>query len=267
MLNRSQLLDYPDSLINPADIVAIISYPANGGRRAVPPGKTIVNLKTGIVERPDAQENLAASLNSLKFEYAQSCFLWVDSDIDIEVKNRSETRGRFVLSQCNPTILQYFPMDKIEINAALPFNIYALFSTARQSPQIVNGITSHQERYGTITTTNPWVNIPLGPTEGGELAAAYKKDYLQVNGIGSKVFLVHNTGANGADVNLQLQHLSGKLWVNSAITGASLNIPTGDNARIEDGTFTGFARLRTRSTVAGSPTTLEIQYRGFTGVR
>lgn len=247
--------------------ILIISYPANGGKRAIPNGRTVLDLKRGVVERPDGLEYMSSALETLGYDSVGACFMWVDSDIDIEPKYRGASRGRFVLSQCNPTIFQSFPIDKIELNSGLPFNIYALFSSAGLVPQLVHGITGQQERYGEITTVDTWQNVTLGPTEGGELASAYRKSNIQVNGLGAKVFLVHNTGANDAEVNLQLLHITGKRWVNSVTTGSALNIPNGDNARIEDGTFTGFVRLRARSRTAGSHSSLECQYRGFSGIR
>ena len=46
---------------------------------------------------------------------------------------------------------------------------------------------------------------------------------------------------------------------------ARTEIAAGDNARIEDGTHASVFRFRVRSTVAGSPSTAEVQYRGISG--
>lgn len=251
------------------DTFLTLNYPIKGGRRAMPPGRTVFDFKEGTVLRPDATtEHLTASLKSIGLDEARSGFLWFDSDVDVVVKLSGANRGQFLIEQCNLIHLQFMPMDSIDvISANFPYNMYTLFSTANQVPKLVNGIVGHQERWGEITTVDAFTDILFGPTEGGELESKYRRANIPVGNLGAKVFLVHNTGSNDADINLQLIHNINKRWVNAIPTGASLTIPSGDNARIETGTPCGLVRLRARSSTAGSHTTLEAQYRGFSGVR
>mgnify|MGYP001610018470 CR=1 FL=1 len=241
--------------------IPISVYPSDGNTRALPAGPTRMNLVEGLVIRPDGlTERMSNSLKTLGVSEFRSGAFHADCFLDIEPKWHGQIMGKFRSHESTLLALRGVPMDEVIVTPGFPVEFHAIFSTSEQVAIQIELVTWPVERYGEITTTDIFENVRLGPEAGGALPSAFRAGVVHAQHSGVKVFFVHNTGSNDANVNLQLRHVVNRGWVNSAVTGASLNIPAGDNAIIEEGLFSSVFRFRARSNVAGSPTTVEVQY-------
>jgi len=249
------------------EVYQVVTFPQTGARRAMPPGQSSLDFRSGRVTRADGlTENLSGKLPE-GIDSIRSAILWFDSEVIGEAKVQGKTSGRFNIGQCCWIGLQFIHMDSFTIEADLPYEIYGMFSTLNFAPQTLDALVSSQERYGEITTVDAYEQVLFTPTGGTFLTDDQRRGDILTRSIATKVFFVHNTGPNDAEVNLRLRHVDGRRFIDSAQTGSALNIPSGDNARIENGTYASLIQFRARSLNAGSPSTLEVQYRGFNGVR
>lgn len=248
--------------------LGVMVYPPQGGYRALPAGQTRIDLKTGNVVRADERtERLSTSLNSLGLAEAHSCSLWSDCNFDVETKWRGVATGYMRTGEGNSPALQYASMDEVVLSVPFPCDVQFIFSGGNHPLLDQKPTTFQLYRYGEITTTDTFAEVKMSPMGGGILALAYRVNIVHIAGQGSKVFIIHNTGLNSADVRLQFRHFRNKGWANSTVTGASLSIPAGDNAIVEDGLYASVFRLHARSTTPGSPSTLEFQLGASSFVR
>lgn len=264
---RAVLRRIEDVLTVSPDESLLFSYPRSGGLRATPAGTVSVNLRTGRVERADGSEQLSSSLATYNKDYARSAFMFFDSDVDIEILRKGQSSGQLRVHQNSLLSLSAILLDGLRITADYPYNMQLFFSTLPTPPGELREPVSFQERYGEVTTTNWFTPVKMGPTGGGVLRDAYLKGEIFVGYIGDKVLAVNNGGSNNTDLNLQLLLIDGKTWVDDPVTGSSLTLASGNAALIESGLPCKFFRLRVRSSTAGSPTSLTVQYLGSTGIR
>lgn len=245
---------------------AVLVYPTTGGLRAVPAGITHIYLDRGDVIRPDTTtERLSGSLNDLALPHMRSATLFFDTDVDIEVLLGGKTSGKFSIDQCAYFPLHAFPMDTVRVSSpTYPYNMKARFSTLPQPPVTPIPPANFQERYGSGTTTDSFIAVPVGPTLGGVLASTYLVASIYTAYIGVKIFTLSNTGDYSLDFNIQLLSIDGKTWVDDPVTGASTTLASGNSALIETGIPAKFYRLRVKSTNTGQATTFELQYWGST---
>ena len=129
-----------------------------------------------------------------------------------------------------------------------------------------------QLRYGSVATTPDAYTdatgiVPWTPVGGGVLAANLWNGTLFTGNMGTRVFLVTNSGLNSVDLNVQHLHVTGQTWVDSTATGAAYALGAGDSVGIEVGAPSTFTRLRVRNTAAGSSSTISAQYRAIALVR
>ena len=245
----------------PAAIPLILAYPRTGTKRAIPAGITRFDFPTGSVIRPDANEYLSASISEIR-----SAFLWLDINAAVEGIYKGRSTGRLFAEQGACLHLHSLYAEQIVVHALYPLEIYAMFSSEIMSPEVARS-SFYTERFAAATTIDSFAEVLFIPQAGGALASAWGNSTLVTGAVGSRVFIVSNTGSAAAHINLQLLGIDGKTWIDSSVTGAFVNLNSGDSARIEDGTHSGFMRMRVRSASAGSPTTLEVQYNGYTGLR
>lgn len=266
----------------------VTAYPAAGGLRAVPAGITTLDLRNGTVERPDGTaENLSASLGQgprlqlpipIPFfppagvpdgdKLALSGYIYVDSQADAEVFVGDTVSGRFTMEQAGDFRIANLPYEMVRLYASHPYDLKFLGSTLAQPPILpTEGLGSQLRSADSYITTNSFQVVPLTPTGGGDLDAAYHNGTLFVGGLGSKIWLVENTGDNSVDLNIQIQHFTGRGWADSVATGASYLLANGNIANIEIGEHVSYMRLRARSNSANSASTIRVSYRGVTAVR
>ena len=253
-------------LVKPAKAL-ILSYPTAGGRRAIPNGDSRIDLMLGAVVRPDGSERLSANLKTRNLPYARSGLLWVDSDVDVEAMYEGQSMGKFGVDQCSWFPFQGFAFTELKLTSSYSFNMKARFSVLPVPQPVPQIPTGFQERYGAVATSNSFTAIPFGPTLGGALGTAYLQSDIYCALMGIKVLSIYNAGAQSADLNLQLLLSAGRTWADDPATGASLTLASGNIALIETGIPTQYIRLRTRSSMAGSATTIQASYRAVTAVR
>ena len=201
-------------LIDPAQFI-LQTYPAAGGRRAMPSGQAVVDLKAGKITRRDSAggESLSTSLSQYGFAFAMSGMIWVDSELTAQLSAEGVNTGQLYLPQSAFFQFGPMPVDTIVLDSPLPYELMLLFSTLTQAPVDFDARTMDQERFADITTVDAFTPVPFTPTGGANLAAAFHEAELITRGIGAKFFIVDNYGSNSINANIQFQEADGETWL------------------------------------------------------
>jgi hypothetical protein len=253
---------------------AVLSYPNDSAKRAMPNGIVQLNLLEGLVERDDISggERLSSSLNAGGFNRVNSGIIWADSELLVQFQIDGVSSGSVFMPQGSFLPFEDFPVDRIILKASQPYDFAGTFSTQKTLKLDTRNFVADQERYATNTTTDDWSRVLWTPTGArvvsDYLAASFRRGDIFTRDIGMKIFMVVNTGDNAADVNIQFQEADRENWVDDPNTTDSSSTVGANSATIfEAGINARAVRMRVKSNAAGSAATMRLTYRGISLVR
>ena len=248
----------------------LMTYPVTGGKRSMPSGQSVIDIERGTISRRDVSggESLSAGSSQINERYAASGILWADADIEITFYTDNSQSGEILLPQGAYLPFGPFPMNRIVMEAARPFDFSATFSTLPSHPVDPFRFVSDMERYRDVTSTNDFTPVGFSPTGGSLLGSDFLDPIIPTRNIGTKIFLIDNYSDNSADVNIQFQEADGINWVDDPnTTGTSTALAGGDQAFFEANLNARATRLRVKSTTAETAATLRCTYRGISLLR
>jgi len=225
----------------------IISYPNDGSVDIIGGGKTIVNFRNGVVTRQDGTTgNMSASLTSMRVPWIRSIFVFTGSD---DITATLQPVGvTLQLEPCSLAVFNDVEIDLIEINCPsgrVPdrFDFYLI---ASNSPFSYDPIffKVHDAQYNSITTTDAYQTVLSRHT---------------VN-FGKQSFKIKNTGSNNATIDLQFRESTNSNAGFDSAVGFSRTLNNGDTLWLNVDTPHHLTRLRAQSAVAGSSTTVTLEW-------
>ncbi|MFA5810518.1 MAG: hypothetical protein WC935_09355 [Thermoleophilia bacterium] len=275
---------------------AVINWPADGTVGYVPAGTTVFDLEKGHVELSNGtKEPLSNSVRGLGLEYMRSVHFHpqagagafaveldsggIDKDLQRFPDDRPFATPPFYLDRQHH-YLTHVAIIRIKIYTVFASAFFVEFGEGHESPPVLpEGIQSPSIHFADGTTTDAFTAVVLRPARfnprtgigdamsasdaalNAALGGAAMEGFFMLN----HTFIVWNRGAtNSLDVNIQgaFRGLAGPVppsaFVDDASTGASTAIAAGATTVFAFARQYGLLRVRVRSTVAGSPTTFEV---------
>lgn len=242
-------------------------------RLNVPAGKSIVDLVAGVAYLPDGRQvAMSGNLASLNALTARTMTFWADQDVNLSVANESKASGRLTHEQMFYTVLHHLVFTRLELDSSDPFSTQMHFGVHDLSYWEPRALTSHMERFGTLTTTDSFVAVLWTPSTGGSsqyLPTRFRVSSLRLSQAGQKSLEVHNTGDNPAIVRVVGRVSFSEAFVPDAETTGEegVRVEAGESVLLESNYHFHGLRLEGKSALAGLPTTLSCQFIGTTWMR
>ena len=246
-------------------------FPGDGTYEPLPAGEMTFDLEGRTVTGPLSGLDLQVAADVL--DNARSLIVIPDSLVKVELEPDSGqipiAGGVFVGNARSVT--------KVLITADRPYNLLMGFSTSQLSPQMISA-SRFQIRTSTTTLTkvaaaavaDPLVDVPVVPQFGTKTLdqATFGDAIIPTLGWGLKGWVVRNTGANAAEVQLQGRMDPDGAFipvVDGTLTGARETIAAGDDLIMATGL--PWIDLRLQAAVAAAVaatlvTTIEVSYNG-----
>lgn len=281
----SLIEEYQGEVVEFPSKEGIVSFPATTNTNSV-----TINLREGTIKIPNVgTKNFSGSrfLNSLDDDDTLSASFNVDAPIQIKgFDSNSNLIGEFSTGQGGLLSWRNLRVSRLEVDSDFPFSAGGVFTTGVESLVDPTILSFNDQRYGYVgSTTNTGTAVPfvvnrkntvsdLEVSDMNEAASKYGTGVLPTIQDTSQTFIVTNTGANDADVQVQIYNSQGGTKVadpdihngNTDVTTAFNTISSGSSAVYESGIQSKLKSMVVKNSVANSSTSVEVQYLGQTPV-
>ena len=265
----------------------ILVWPRDGGTGFMTAGENLFDFENGIFTPAD--DNGEEQMSGQGIVRSVHFHMFGMSDMSVELippLNKSGFGVQSTFMDYQHHVLSHAEIARIKVWTTLPIGLYVQASESPEAPPIapIGDVAPQGWSFDGVTSTDSFVAVIMRPRSlvprtnaASVLSAARAQD--DTDGIllqsaqclysfylPNLTWVIRNTGSNGVDINLQgAPSGNSSNYTDDPETGPGILLPSGDTLVLKPSRVYVFQRIRVRSAVAGSSTTLAGEVVGQVG--
>lgn len=267
--------------------IQIITWPLSGGVGLLPAGRHTFDLFAGELQTADGQvELLSGKLDVDNWMQSVHFHPYFSSGMAVEIEPPRQLLGQKALPfwiDRTHHFIHHVSIQKLHVWMMLPGALFVEFGEEHEAPVLPEGFFSPDVYIADLTTADAYAAAVMRPaapnaitktvTAMTEARAQTGEPLLDAQCVQTlfsrhQTWIVRNTGANSADINLQgAMRAAAAFFVDDpGVPGGIYVLASGDSVVLQVTRTYNFTRLRARSSVAGASTTLTIDFSQIGGI-